>query len=86
MSDPVDQFVVQVLKDYKEFTLKSVTSDDISLTEKTEEEIKKYEETKKDFSDFLELTKNTIGSEKIEKVELNEKLGTALGALKTPTN
>jgi hypothetical protein len=33
---------------------------------------------KKDFSDFLELTKNTIGSDKIEKVELNEKLGSAL--------
>lgn len=86
MTDPVDQFVVQVLKDYKEFSLKSVTADDIVLKEKSEEEVKKQEETKKDFSDFLELTKNTIGSEKIEKVELNEKLGTALGALKTPTN
>jgi molecular chaperone HtpG len=86
MTDPIDQFIVQALKEYKEFTLKSVTSDDIVLTEKTEEETKKSEETKKDFSDFLELTKNTIGSEKIEKVELNEKLGTALGALKTPTN
>jgi molecular chaperone HtpG len=86
MSDPIDQFIVQALKEYKEFTLKSVTSDDIILTEKTEEETKKTEETKKDFSDFLELTKNTIGSEKIEKVELNEKLGAALWALKTPTN
>jgi len=86
MTDPVDQFVVQVLKEYKEFNLKSVTADDIVLTEKSEEEVKKQEETKKDFSDFLELTKNTIGSAKIEKVELNEKLGSALGALKTPTN
>ncbi len=86
MTDPIDQFIVQALKEYKEFTLKSVTSDDIVLTEKTEEETKKTEEVKKDFSDFLELTKNTIGSEKIEKVELNEKLGAALWALKTPTN
>lgn len=86
MSDPVDHFVVQVLKAYKEFELKSVTSDDIVLTEKSEEEVKKQEETKKDFGDFLELTKNTIGADKIEKVELNEKLGSALGALKTPTN
>ena len=86
MTDPVDQFVVQVLKEYKEYTLKSVTSDDIVLKEKSEEEVKKQEEVKKDFSDFLELTKNTIWSEKIEKVELNEKLGSALGALKTPTN
>ena len=86
MSDPVDQFVVQVLKEYKEYSLKSVTSDDIVLKEKSEEEVKQEEETKKDFSDFLELTKNTIWAEKIEKVELNEKLGSALGALKTPTN
>ena len=86
MIDPVDQFVVQVLKQYKEFTLKSVTSDDIVLKEKSEEEVKQEEETKKDFSDFLELTKNTIWAEKIEKVELNEKLGSALWALKTPTN
>ncbi|MCP4523774.1 MAG: molecular chaperone HtpG [Candidatus Gracilibacteria bacterium] len=86
LSDPVDHFVVQVLKEYKEFTLKSVTSSDISLTEKSDEEVKKSEELKKDFGDFLELTKNTIGSEKIEKVELNEKLGSAMGALKTPEN
>ena len=86
MTDPVDQFVVQVLKEYKEYSLKSVTSDDIVLKEKSEEEVKQEEETKKDFWDFLELTKNTIWGEKIEKVELNEKLGSALGALKTPTN
>ncbi len=86
LTDPVDSFMVQTLKEYKEFTLKTVTSDDIQLTEKTEEETKKQEEIKKDFKDFLELTKNTIGSEKIEKVELNEKLWDALGALKTPTN
>ena len=86
MTDPIDQFIVQALKQYKEFTLTSVTADNIALKEKSEEETKKTEETKKDFSDFLELTKNTIGSAKIEKVELNEKLGSALGALKTPTN
>jgi molecular chaperone HtpG len=49
MTDPVDQFVVQVLKQYKEYTLKSVTSDDVVLKEKSEEEVKKEEETKKDF-------------------------------------
>lgn len=86
LTDPVDHFVVQVLKQYKEFTLKSVTWDDIILTEKTQEETKKTEKVKKDFWDFLELTKNTIGADKIEKVELNEKLWTALGALKTPKN
>jgi hypothetical protein len=32
----------------------------------------------KDYKDFLELSKNIIGSEKIEKVVLNKKLGSAL--------
>lgn len=85
-TEPVDQFVLQVLKEYKEYKLVSATSDDVELQEKSKEEEQKQEEMKKDFSDFLELTKNTIGSEKIEKVELNEKLWTALAALKTPAN
>jgi molecular chaperone HtpG len=73
-TEPVDQFILQVLKEYKEYKLISATSDDVELQEKSKEEEQKQEEMKKDFSDFLELTKNTIGSEKIEKVELNEKL------------
>lgn len=85
-TEPVDQFILQVLKEYKEYKLISATSDDVELQEKSKEEEQKQEEMKKDFSDFLELTKNTIGSEKIEKVELNEKLWTALAALKTPAN
>ena len=84
--DPVDQFTLQVLKEFKEFKLISATSDEVKLKEKTQEEEKKVEELKKDFWDFLELTKNTIWSEKIEKVELNENLWNALWALKTPEN
>ncbi len=84
--DPVDQFTLQVLKEFKEYKLISATSDEVKLKEKTQEEEKKDEELKKDFWDFLELTKNTIWSEKIEKVELNENLWTALWALKTPEN
>jgi len=84
--DPVDQFTLQVLKEFKEFKLISATSDEVKLKEKTQEEEKKDEELKKDFWDFLELTKNTIWSEKIEKVELNENLWNALWALKTPEN
>jgi len=84
--DPVDQFTLQVLKEFKEFKLISATSDEVKLKEKTQEEEKKDEELKKDFWDLLELTKNTIWSEKIEKVELNENLWNALWALKTPEN
>ncbi len=84
LTDHIDSFIVQTLTEYKWAQLKSVTSSDISLWEETKEDKEKQEKTKKKFKDLLELTKNTIGSEKIEKVELNEKLGDALGALKTP--
>lgn len=84
LTDPVDDFIVQALSEYKEFSLKSITSANIELKKETEEEKKQKEEVKRDFKDFLELTKNTIGSNIIEKVELNDKLGNALGALKTP--
>ena len=85
-TEPVDHFVLQVLNQYADHKMVSATSDDVVLKEKTEEETKKEEEMKKDYSDFLELSKNTIGSDIIEKVELNENLGDALGALKTPAN
>jgi molecular chaperone HtpG len=84
LTDQVDDFIVQSLTEYKEYTLASITSTDIELTQETEEEKKQKEDLKRDFKDFLELTKNTIWSNKIEKVELNDKLGDAVGALKTP--
>ncbi len=84
LTDHIDSFIVQALTEYKWVQLKSVTSNDIELWEETKEDKEKQEKTKKKYKDLLELTKNTIGSEKIEKVELNEKLGEALGALKTP--
>ncbi|MCH8519097.1 molecular chaperone HtpG [Candidatus Gracilibacteria bacterium] len=84
LTDPIDEWMIGVLDEYKGAKLKSITSSDIELTEKTEEEKKKQEKQSKDFKDILELIKNTIGSEKLEKVELNPNLGDALGALKTP--
>ena len=85
-TDPIDSFIVQAFTEYKWQKLISVTSGDIKLKEETTEEKEKLEVTKKEFKDFLELTKNTIGSEKLEKVELNENLWEALWALKTPAN
>ncbi len=84
LTDHIDTFLVRSLTEYKEAKLKSITSDNIELKEKTEEDKKKEEKAKKDFKDLLELTKNTIWTEKIEKVELNSNLWDALWALKTP--
>lgn len=84
LTDPIDEWLVQALTKYKWATLKSIMSDDIELAEKTEEDKQKEEKQEIDFKDFLELTKNVIGTERLEKVVLNKKLGWALAALKTP--
>ena len=60
LTDHIDTFIVQALTTYKDANLKSITNDDIQLKEKTGEEKKKEEETKKDFKDLLELTKSII--------------------------
>ncbi|NDK09318.1 molecular chaperone HtpG [Candidatus Gracilibacteria bacterium] len=84
LTDAIDEWMIGVLDEYKDVKLKSITASDIKLKEETTEEKEKQEKLSKDFKDILELVKNTIGSDKIEKVELNPHLGEALGALKTP--
>jgi len=84
LTDAIDEWMIGVLDEYKEAKLKAVTASDVKLKEETEEEKKKTETAQKQFKDMLELVKNTIGTEKLEKVELNPHLGEALGALKTP--
>ncbi len=78
LTDPIDEWLIGVLDEYNGAKLKSVTASDIQLKEETEEEKKKAENTQKQYKDMLELIKNTIGAEKIEKVELNNNLGNAL--------
>lgn len=60
LTDAIDEWIIGALDEYKEVKLKSVTANDISLKEKTEEEKKKEETTEKQFKDMLELAKNTI--------------------------
>lgn len=84
LTDPIDSFLIQAFTEYKWNALKSATSSDISLKEETKEETEKKETTKKEFKDFLELVKNSVTWDKIEKVELNSTLWTAVWALKTP--
>jgi len=74
LTDVIDEWMIGVLDEYKEIKLKSITASDVKLKEETEEDKKKAETTEKQFKDMLELVKNTIGTEKIEKVELNPNL------------
>jgi len=85
-TDPIDSFLLQALSEYKWNKLKNISSGDIKLKEETKEEKEEKEKTWKDFKDILELTKNIIWTDKIEKVELNENLWDAIAALKTQDN
>lgn len=84
LTDPIDVFLMQNFTKYKDIELKSITSPDIELKADSEEEKKEKEVKKREYKDLLELIKNTIGNEKIEKVELTNKIGENLAALKTP--
>lgn len=84
LTDTIDEWLVQAFIIYKWSNLKSITSWDIKLKEETKEEVEKQEKIKLDYKDFLELTKNIIWSDKIEKVELNKNLWEFVWALKTP--
>jgi molecular chaperone HtpG len=78
LTDPIDEWVIQSLSEYKDCNLKSITAENIELKKETEEEKKQKEAIKKDFKNILELVKNTIGAEKIEKVELSDKIGESI--------
>ena len=76
--------MIGVFHEYRWAKLKSITWSDVELTQKTEEQKKQEQAQSKEYKDMLELIKNTVGTEKLEKVELNPNLWDALGALKTP--
>jgi len=84
LTDPIDSFLVWGFTEYKWAKLVNITTEEIELEEKTEEQKKKQEEKQKEFKSLFDLTKSTIWEDKIEEVKFNDKLWTALAALKTP--
>lgn len=66
MVDPIDEYAVQQLKEYDGKKLVSVTKEGLTI-EDSEEEKKKFEETKTQFEPLTKLIQEILG-EKIEKV------------------
>ena len=66
MTDPIDEYAVQQLKEYDGKKLVSVTKEGLDI-EESEEEKKKFEETKTQFEPLTKLIQEILG-EKIEKV------------------
>lgn len=70
--DPIDEYMVQQMKDYEEKKLKSVTKEGLELDE-TEDEKKKHEEEKAKFEPLCKLMKDILG-DKVEKVVLGTRI------------
>ena len=70
LSDDVDEFMIQVIKDYNEKEFKSVNKDDLELLDK--DEIKKIDKMEKDKKDLLDKIKEDLGT--VSTVKLSKRL------------
>ena len=74
LSDPVDEWLVSSLAEYKEKKLESVTKGELDLGKfEDEEEKKEKEEVNKDFEEILKKIKETLG-EQVKDVRLTNRL------------
>merc|ERR1712159_437427 len=70
--DPIDEYMVQQMKDYDDKKLKSVTKEGLELDE-SEDEKKKKEEEKARFEPLCKLMKDVLG-DKVEKVQVSNRI------------
>ena len=71
LTDNVDEFCPQMLRDYKEKTFKNVTQGDLNL--ESEEEKKELEQKTTDHKDLLDAIKEALG-DKVVEVRLSSRL------------
>jgi molecular chaperone HtpG len=72
MSDPMDEYSMQQLKEYEGKKFKNISKEGLQLTT-DEEEKKKLEELKKATEELCKIIKDTLG-EKVEKVVTTDRL------------
>jgi molecular chaperone HtpG len=75
MTDPIDEYCVQQLKEYDGKKLVAVTKEGLNL-EKTEDEKKEFEEKKAACENLCKLMKEVLG-DKAEKVVVSDRLSTS---------
>jgi len=75
MSDPMDEYAMQQLKEFEGKKFKNIAKEGLELT-KDEDEKKKLEEQKKAVEELCKVIKDTLG-EKVEKVVPGERLASS---------
>jgi molecular chaperone HtpG len=76
MTEPIDEYCVQQLKEYDGKKLVSVTKEGLQLAE-DEDEKKKFEEDKAKFEKLCEQIKEILGASRVEKVVVSNRLTTS---------
>lgn len=70
--DPIDEYVIQQLKEFDGKKLRNCTKEGMDL-EETEEEKKKFEEQKAEFEGLCKAVKEILG-DKVEKVIISQRI------------
>jgi len=72
MTEPIDEYAMQQLKEFEGKKLVNITKEGLSLDE-TEEEKKKFEEQKAQYENLCKAIKDVLG-DKVEKVQLSPRI------------
>jgi len=72
MTDPIDEYSMQQLKEFEGKKFQSITKENLDL-EETDDEKKKFEEQKKEFENLCKQIKDILG-DKVEKVVLSPRI------------
>merc|ERR1719498_654677 len=75
MTEPIDEYCIQQLKEFDGHKLVSVTKEGLELPEDEDEKAKK-EETKKAHEKLCEVIKNILG-DKVEKVQVGDRIASS---------
>jgi molecular chaperone HtpG len=81
MVDPIDEYVIQQLKDFDGHKLKNCSKEGLEF-DNNEDEKKKLEEQKASFEGLCKLCKEVLG-DKVEKVQVGQRLSESPCALVT---
>jgi len=73
MTEPIDEYMVQQLKEFDGKKLVCVTKEGVKFEDETEDEKKKLEDVKKENENLCKVIKEIL-NDKIEKVETSQKL------------